>query len=90
MSHNDDKEFQGGFHTKGVSEEVKEKIKKKQKDFSSQQVADMSSELTKLHRKFKSGSIRIIEYEQGRRDIYKKYDITKDERIRYLGKKFAS
>ena len=90
MSHNDDREFQGGFHTKGVSDKVKEKIKKKQKDFTSQQVSDMSSELTKANRKLRSGVFNQAQYKEERERIFKKYDITKDERIRYLGKKFAS
>ena len=90
MSHSENSEFKGGFHTDGVSPEIKEKIKKRQKDFTSQQVSDMSSELTKANRKLRSGVFNQAQYKEERERIFKKYDITKDERIRYLGKKFAS
>ena len=63
---------------------------KKQKDFTSEQVAGMSSELTKANRKLRSGIFTTQQYAEERQRIFLKYDIKREERIRYLGKKFAS
>jgi len=63
---------------------------RKQKEFTSEQVAGMSSELTKANRKLRSGIFTQAQYQEERQRIFKKYDITKEERIKYLGKKFAS
>lgn len=68
----------------------KSERERKQKDFTSQQVSDMSSELTKANRKLRSGIFNQAQYKEERERIFKKYDITKDERIRFLGKKFAN
>lgn len=94
MPYTEDKEanadFSGGFHTKGVTPEIKERIKKEQKKFTLSEVAALSSELAKAHRQFKQGIINLETYENKRKEIFKKYNITKDERERFLGKKFAS
>ena len=94
MPYEEDKEalpeFKGGFHTKGVTPETKARILKAQKDFTSSQVKDLQSVLNKLHRQFKSGSMNLAEYEKKRRDAYKNFNITKEERIKFLGAKFAS
>jgi len=68
----------------------KNEKERKQKEFTSEQVAGMSSELTKANRKLRSGIFTQAQYQEERQRIFKKYDITKDERIKYLGKKFAS
>jgi len=62
---------------------------RKQKEFTAEQVSGMSSELTKANRKLRSGIFNQAQYKEERNRIFKKYDITKDERIRFLGKKFA-
>ena len=94
MPYSEDKEasadFKGGFHTKGVTPEIKERIKKEQKKFTLSEVAALQSELSKAHRQFKQGLINLKTYEDKRNEIIKKYNITKEERIRFLGAKFAS
>jgi len=70
-----------------IPKNIKEK---KQKEFTAEQVSGMSSELTKANRKLRSGIFTQKQYQEERMRIFKKYDITKDERIRYLGKKFAN
>ena len=68
----------------------KSERERKQKEFTSSQVSDMSSELTKANRKLRSGVFNQAQYKAERERIFKKYDITRDERIRFLGKKFAN
>ena len=61
-----------------------------QKEFTTQQVADMSSELSKANRKLRLGVFNQSQYKEEREKIFSKYNITKDERIKFLGAKFAS
>ena len=61
-----------------------------QKNFTNSQVADMSSELSKANRQLRSGVYNQAQYKEAREKIFAKYDITKAERIRFLGAKFAS
>ena len=89
MPYDEDKDLTN-ITTKGTTPEIKERIIKKQKEFTAQQVGDMSSELTKANRKLRSGIFTQAQYKEERERIFKKYDITKDERIRFLGKKFAN
>ena len=63
---------------------------KLQKEFTTQQVADMSSELSKANRKLRSGVFNQSQYKEEREKIFSKYNITKDERIKFLGAKFAT
>jgi len=86
MSLNEDKPKTISHHTSTPKTERE----RKQKEFTSEQVSGMSSELTKANRKLRSGIFTTKQYEEERQRIFKKYDITKEERIRYLGKKFAS
>lgn len=61
-----------------------------QKKFTATQIGDMFSELNKAHRKFKTGGFKLQAYEQERKRIYSKFAITKEERIKFLGQKFAN
>jgi len=62
----------------------------KQLKFTLDKVADLQSVLNKLHRQFKEGKMNLAAYEQGRKDIYKKFAISKADRIKFLGAKFGS
>lgn len=78
------------FHTNKVDEATKKEIVKKQREFTNEQVSGMSSELNKLNKQFRAGKFTDKQYKEERQKIFKKYDITKEERIRFLGKKLGS
>lgn len=82
--------YSDSFPTKGVTPEVKKEIIRKQKEFTAQQVSGMNSELIKLNKRFKKGDFTDDQYNNERQKIFLKYDITKEERIRFLGLKLGS
>ena len=80
----------GNFHTKSVDDSTKKEIIRAQKEFTAQQVSGMNSELIKLNKRFKAGAFTDKQYDEERKKIFKKYDVTFEERIRILGKKLGS
>lgn len=87
----DEDEYKKGLESI-ISNSTKPKSdrERKQKDFTASQVAGMQSELTKANRKLRSGIFNTKQYQEERNRIFKKYDITKAERERFLGRKFAT
>ena len=68
----------------------KSEREKLQKEFTLSKVADLQSVLNKLHRQFKQGLMNLETYEQKRKDVFKLFAISREDRIKFLGAKFAS